>query len=183
MIKTRIEDWYDNLIYNIRHIRGNIRSFFNFLSRWISYYKVLREAHDFDYTSILVVERHQIIRVRNAIIKYQDHADWERDVYWMNIALKLLDIIEEDGCSKLIGKGFCTKLREDGLYELIDDKNSKWMLPIYVNISNYKRFIPVEKEQFEDLRIGSLIKDRLRVEKAWCLYHKLKMYKMRSWWD
>ena len=99
-IKTKIEDWYDDLVFNLRHIRGNTRAFFTGLGRWFSYFKILVNVYDFDYSSIIVVERHQITRVRDSIIKYQSHVNWERDVDHINLALKLLDIIEEDGCSE-----------------------------------------------------------------------------------
>lgn len=74
-IKTTIEDWYDDLVFDLRHIQGNIRAFFTGLGRWFSYFKVLMKVYDFDYSSILEVERHQITRVRDAIVKYQSHVD------------------------------------------------------------------------------------------------------------
>ena len=182
-LKTKLKDWYEDLTYDIRHIRGNIRYFFESLGRWFSYYKVLRRIYDFDYSSIIEVERYQITRVRNSITKYQNHVNWERDVYWMNMALKLLDIIEDEGGAELIGKGFSTEPCSNGFYRVVDDPDSKWRLPVYVNTDNSKRFTPIEKEMYEDPKIGSLMKSHLREEKAWYLYHKLRTYKMRSWWD
>lgn len=183
MKRIKIEDWYEDLIYDIRHIRGKIRYFFESLGRWFSYYKVLRKIYDFDYSSIIEVERYQIIRVRDSITKYQSYVDWERDVYWMNMALKLLDIIEDEGGVELIGKGFSTEPCENGLYRVVDNPDSRWVLSAYVNINNSKRFIPIKKEKFEDPKVGPLMKSHLREEKAWYLYHKLRIYKMRSWWD
>ncbi len=182
-IKTKIEDWYDDLVFNLRHIRGNTEAFFTGLGRWFSYFKVLMNIYDFDHSSILAVEKHQITRVRNAIAKYQNHVDWERDVKHMNLALKLLDIIEEDGCVRLIGPGFKTEPYKNGLYRVVDDPDSKWVLPVYVNTSNSQRFLSIDKSQFEDPRVGPLMRDHLRVEKAWHLYHKLRVYHLRSWWD
>lgn len=182
-LKNKLKDWCEDLSYDIRHLRGNIRSFFEFLGRWFFYYKVLRRAYDFDYSSILVVERYQLTRVRDATIKYQNHVNWERDVYWMNVALKLLDIIEDEGGVELVGKGFSTEPYGDRLYRVVDDPDSKWVLPVYVNTSNSKRFTPIEKEKFENPKIGPLMKSYLREEKAWYLYHKLRTYNMRSWWD
>lgn len=183
-IKEKIKDWHDDLKYEYRHIKGNIRSFSHFIGRWFSYCKVLREAYDFDYRSILDVERHQLIRVRNTISKYHDYEGWEHDVYWINIALKLFEIIvENDSATELIGEGFITKPYKDGLHEVVEDPNSKWVLIKYVNTSNYKRFFPqIEKEDFDKPNIGNILKDSLRREKAWYLYHKLKFNKMRHWW-
>lgn len=182
-LKTKLKDWYEDLTYNIRHIRGNIRYFFESLGRWFSYYKVLRRVYDFDYSSIIEVERYQITRVRDAITKYQSHVNWERDVYWMNMALKLLDIIEDEGGARLIGKGFSTESCGNGLYEVVADPDSKWILPVYVNTANSKRFTPIEKAKFEDPEVGPLMRSHLREEKAWYLYHKLRTHEMRSWWD
>ena len=182
-IRNKLKDWYEDLSYDIRHIRGNIRSFFKFLDRWFSYYKVLRKVYDFDYESIIEVERYQLTRVRDDIIKYQNHVNWERDVYWMNMALKLLDIIEDEGGVELVGKGFSTEPYGNGFYRVVDDPDSKWVLSVYVNTANSKRFTPINKEKYEDPKIGSLMKSYLRLEKAWYLYHKLRIYKMRSWWD
>lgn len=179
-LKTKIEDWYDNIFYNIIHIKGNIQYFFEFLGRWFSYFKILKKAYDFDYASILEVEKHQITRVRNTIAKYHNSVNWKNDVYWMNIALKLLDIIEEGGGVKLIGKDFTVKENEN---KIVIDKCSKWLMPFYVNTRNSQRFTSIEKEKFEDPECGPLMKDCLREEKAWYLYHKLRVYKMRNWWD
>lgn len=182
-LKNKLKNWCEDLSYDIRHLRGNIRSFFEFLGRWLSYYKVLRRAYDFDFSSILVVEKHQLTRVRNSIIKYHSSINWKNDVHWINIALKLLDIIEEGGGAELIGKGLIFEPYRDSLYRVVDDPDSKWILPVYVNTANSKRFTPIEKEKFEDPKTGPLMKEHLREEKAWYLYHKLRIYKMRSWWD
>ena len=184
-IKTKIEDWYDDLVFNLRHIRGNTRAFFTGLGRWFSYFKILVNVYDFDYSSIIVVERRQITRVRDAIIKYQSHVNWERDVDHINLALKLLDIIEEDGCSERVGKPITFEpIEGTNLSRMVEDPNEYWKLPVYVNTRNSKRYWPsLDPKKFEDPRSGNLWKDHLRVEKAWQLYHKLKMYHMREWWD
>lgn len=94
---------------------NNLRRFGENISRWFSYFPVLCKVYDFDYSSILSVERHQIKRVRDSISHYRNHLNWEQDVASMNPALKLLDIIEENGEAKMIGnepfetdeQGFC----------------------------------------------------------------------------
>lgn len=182
-MKEKIKEQWDNLCYNARHLRGNILYFFEGLGRWFSYFNVLRKSYDFDYSSIINVEEKQITRVRNSILKYQHHVNYERDVYWMNMALKLLAIIQEDGCSILKGPGFVTKPFKDGLSELVPDPESKWIMPIYVNTRNAKRFMTIEMEEYEDPRIGPLMKDHLRIEKAWTLYYRLRSQYTRQWWD
>lgn len=182
-MKNKLKDWCEDLFYDIRHIRENIRYFFESLGRWFSYYKVLRRIYDFDYFSIIEVERYQITKVRDSITKCQNHVNWKEDVYWMNMALKLLDIIEDEGGAKLIGNGFSIEPCENGLYRVVDNPDSKWVLSAYVNTNNSERFTPIEKEKFEDPKVGPFMKSHLREEKAWYLYHKLRTYKMRSWWD
>lgn len=173
---TKVENWYDNLIFKLRNLRGDVISFFNGIRRWFSYYKVISRIYDFDYSSILEVERKQIIRVRDSIYKYRNHMYWERDVERMNLALKLLDIIREDGCAELIGDPFGNVRADRG--------NSKWVLNIYVNTRNARRFVPKwDLDMIDDSGIGPIIKDSLRVEKAWQLYHKLRVYYLRTWWD
>lgn len=62
--------------------------------------------------------------------------------------------------------------------------NRRWVLSRYVNIRNATRFNPkLDMSYFNNSKDEDLIKDSLRVEKAWNLYHKLRQYKMRSWWD
>lgn len=182
-IKEKTRDWYDDLIYHIRHIRGNIRAFFTGLRRWFSYYKVAMSIYDFDYSSILEVERHQIKRVRDAITKYQSHVNWERDVQHMDLALKLLSIaMEEDSIAEQVsGHHWTEGPDERGLYEWKSD--AKYEATKYVNIRNAHRFSKMPKEYFTDSDIRGLNLDHLRVEKAWYLYHKLRTYCLRQWWD
>lgn len=178
-IKAKLEDWYDDLKWYTRHYRGNIRCYINGLKRWFSYYKVLMSVYDFDYSSIIEVERKQITRVRDSVTKYHSHVNWERDVDRMNLALKLLDIIREDGRVEFIGNNF--KVREDGL--LLIDPESRWVLDVYVNTRNASRFFKNWMPDFDDPITGPLWKDHLRVEKAWNLYYKLRTQYTRHWWD
>ena len=52
-----------------KNIYHSVINFFDILKRWFSYYKILRKVYDFDYSSILMVEKYQIKRVRDSIIK------------------------------------------------------------------------------------------------------------------
>ena len=67
--------------------------------------------------------------------EYHNHLYAERDIERLNLALNLLDIIEEDGCCERVGKPFNyvkSKNKED-LYELEDDPESYYTIPVYVN--------------------------------------------------
>lgn len=125
----------------------------DFLFSWFSYFNVCRKCYDFDYSSIYLVEQHQIKRVRNSINKYRNHVNWKRDVAHMDLAIKLLDVM---------------------LYEYPEVK--------YVNIQNATRFIPnfnklLNSSYFE------LSKQDLYVEKATSLYYKVRKQYTTSWWD
>ncbi len=139
------------------------------------------ESLDFDYSSILSVERHQIKRVRDSINHYRNHVNWEQDVASMDLALRLLDIIEENGEAELLcDEPF--KFKDNGYLALNPD--AKWKMERYVNTKNASRFNPKwTSAHFDDPDTGALMKDLLRVEKAWHLYHKVRQYKFRTWWD
>ena len=76
------------------------------------------------------------------------------------ICLKLLDII--DGTDS----AFCPN-------------QSEGFVNIYINVRNWKRFLAGGGIDFDK----PILKDSLREEKAWRLYNKIKLYKMRGWWD
>ena len=97
----------------IHSFKRNIIRNIEFLKRWFSYYSVLKNCYDFDYSSILIIEQHQLKRVKDSIIKYKSHENWKRDVTHLTWAIDLLDII-------------------------IDEMPNDF----YVNIRNAKRFHP-----------------------------------------
>jgi hypothetical protein len=180
ILKEKLTDFLGDIRWYLRHFRVTTRSFFEGLGRWFSYYKVLRTAYDFDYSSILDVEKYQITRIRNHIDKHGNHVSYKEDVAKMDLALRLLDIIERDGDCQLIGKGFT--INEEGF--LINDPNSKWVCTVYVNTKNAKRFLDVvSMRQLDNPRTAGLMQSSLYVEKAWTLYHRVKARYMRNWWD
>ncbi len=178
-----MKDKITRLYYRIKDLR--VRRFWENIGRWFSYFNVSRRIYDFDYSSILAVERHQISRVRDSIAHFHNHLNAERDIERLNLALRLLDIIEEDGCSKYVGKDleFVKSKDDDDLYEIVDDPDSYYTIPVYVNYKNSLRFCKMDISEYTDPKSGALWQSHLRVEKAWHLYHKLRLYFMRTWWD
>jgi hypothetical protein len=180
MIKEKIED----LCNDLHHIKYQICNYIRGLRRWFSYYKVLTSIYDFDYDSILAVERVQLTRVRNNLVRFHHHVDWQDDVKHIDLALRILDIIEEDGCVERIGEPFSFIPFEMGRYQMESDPNEYWHIPVYVNTRNSKRFWKdFNPEHYDNPKSGDLWRDHLRVEKAWHLYHKIRTMYMRSWWD
>ena len=159
----------------------NIRKFFEDVIRWFSYWKPIRRMHDFDYSSILIAQRHQIQRVRNSIAHFQNHVNWKNDVASMNLALRLLDIIEENGAAKTLPEGEEHLVFTDNSIDF--NPNTYWKLDIYVNTRNAQRFNKIESSLYSNSQSGDLYKDNLRITKAWHIYHKLLEHKMTTWWD
>lgn len=178
-----MKDKIIKLYYRARDLR--VRRFWENIGRWLSYYKVSRSIYDFDYSSILAVERHQIKRVRDSIVHYHNHLNADRDIERLNLALSLLDIIEEDGCCERIGKplNFVECKDKEDLYELEDDPNSYYVVSVCVNHRNALRYSKRNLASYADPKTGAMWQSHLRVEKAWHIYHRLRLYFMRSWWD
>lgn len=110
--------------------------------------------HDWDYTSILQVERIQMLRVaRSLSVGPYKHTSWERDVYWIKLAVKILDMFLND-----------TWWTTDG-----------GVIP-YVNTKNSYRFLKYEPATGEDKKF------LLYEEKLWHLYGKIRLTYMRGWW-
>lgn len=181
-MKNKLKDYYYKFYYIITNI--SIKRFWKNLNRWFSYYPICRKIYDFDYSSILAIERHQIKRVKNSIAKAKIYEGYERDVQIIDLLLRILNIIEEDGCSKRIGKPIEFKPCNDNetLYELVSDPNEYWTIPVYINTKNAKRFNKINIEKYNDPKCGNLWKDHLRLQKAWHLYHIIKEYNLRKWW-
>lgn len=175
--KKRINDLY----FTITHL--SIKTFWINIRRWFSYYKVIRKTYDFDYSSLLEIEHHQLIKLRDCISKYQNHVNAWRDIRNMNWAIACLEIVLEDGCSYSNGEeGFFTKEADKkGYYELVPNPAYRWIMPIYVNTKNYNRFWKGYGEAPRTL--SALSEDCLRIEKAWHLYNKIRKEHLREWWD
>lgn len=180
MILNKIQDWYDITYYTITHL--SVKTFWINIRRWFAYYPVVRKTYDFDYSSLLEIEHHQLIKLRDCISKYQHHVSADIDIRNMNWAIACLDIVLEDGCAYPNGEEgfFIKKLNEKGFNELVPNPKHKWIMPIYVNTRNAKRFWKGYKE---DSQIKDLLKDYLRIEKAWYLYNKIRQEQLREWWD
>lgn len=153
----RLKEWYkEDIKWYYKHYKGKIQKFFDSLERWFSYLKVcFTSCYDFDFSSILLVEQHQIKRVRDSIQKYHNHINADRDVERMNTALKLLDIVLNQP------------------YPLQDT---------YVNIHNAKRFGWNREELLIGDNARVFLPD-LRETKAWHIYNEFRKNWLLTWWD
>lgn len=176
----KLKDKYIKLYYKFTHL--SIKTFWINIRRWLDYYNIIRKTYDFDYSSLLAVEYHQLTKLRDCISKYQSHVNSWRDIRNMNWAISCLKIVLENGCSYSNGEEcfFEKGPDERGLYELVPNPTHKWIMPIYVNTKNYKRFW---KHYPENSNLEELHKDYLRIEKAWYLYNKIRKEHLREWWS
>jgi hypothetical protein len=168
-----------NIYYSIYRKVRDRKNLFNGIKRWFSYFKTLLGIYDFDWSSILFVERKQISRVRDRLMIYHLHEGYEFDVARMNLAIKLITIILEENpnCKIIAGNSYTD---EKGFYK----PNYTWGIDKYVNTRNVNRFLsPHHASKVDDPKIGAIIKDDLYVEKAWHLYYKLREMYTRRWWD
>ena len=75
---------------------------------------------------------------------------------------------------------------EDSSYDVkYNQKNFDVIITKYVNIKNIKRFDESNylSNAYKTNAIRYLIKDDLRIKKAWNLYCKIREYNMRDWWN
>lgn len=144
-----------------RSLRNNFYRAIDRLSIWLSYWKTSKKMYDFDYSSILEAEHHQLKRVIKSIDHYRSHVNVERDLFWMRICDYLLDVI-------------------------LNDVHTKWdgteiVLIPYVNMKNYKRYFPnISDDMVKQLKY---FPDDVYKEKAWRLYHRIREKHMQEWWD
>ena len=179
----KTEDILFEIKWNYKRFKDNIQKYIEGIKRWFAYFKPCMSIYDFDWSSIIEIERVQLTRVRNAICKYHSHMYWERDVERINLALKLLSIaMQEDTITEIMSGNCWTEgPDEHGFYEWIS--NTKYKINKYVNIRNAHRFSKMSIEHYTDSDIKELNLEYLRVEKAWYLYHKLRKYYLRTFWD
>lgn len=126
-----------------------------------------------DACFLLEIEKRKLTEIRNYIAKHKRHVDWELDVRDMNICLKLLDIILEKDQYYTSWLNNC--------YGVTPHKQLPF--PVYVNMRNYKRFIPtIDVDKYNESLLSHL-HSNIRKEKAMYLYNKIRAYKMLGWWD
>ena len=88
-----------------------------------------------------------------------------------NLKIELIDIIN--------GK--------DSSYDMkYNQKNFDVIITKYVNIKNIKRFDEsnyLSNDYKANVDLRYLVKDDLRIKKAWNLYCKIREYNMMDWWN
>lgn len=121
--------------------------------------KAIGEPWDWEY--MLDLEKAKLETMLKYFKKSQIVEDWKIIVRDIKLAIKLIDLIKDEGMSNTEWVG----------HELVDNN--------VVNRRNAKRFLN-ESIMNSDYPFRN---SYLKTEKVWNLYHKLRLYRMRSWWD
>lgn len=117
-----------------------------------------------DYGFVLALEKACFGNMIPYFGKHGHLVNSDMTVRDLKLAVRLIDIITGD----------------DSAYEA-DFSNAKTCLSKltkHVNARNRKRFVPYWPE-----KVSPAVLDGLRQQKAFHLYHKLRYYRMRKWWD
>lgn len=140
----------------------NIKNFFRNLC---NYRKILWNDKQFDFGYLLELEKLKL-QLMIKEFKTHPHTDHTSNIRWMQICIKLIDIIQED----------------DSALEYSDVPNTeKFKLVKYINIRNASRF------RFDEAAFESkgqiFVKECLRQRKALYLYSTIRYNYIFEWWD
>lgn len=165
-----------------------------------AYKHLLERDYDWDFSFLLFLERKKMKRMAAYFSKAKITVDDPLTARDLNICLRLLDITldEEkatiawnDAVFDVMKMRFFKSPGED-LYTLKHEyKGQIPDFPKYVNLRNWKRFLPDcadfrnndEENPIEKKWREEDFKERVRKAKAWHLYNLIREYKMFSWWD
>ena len=135
-------------------------------------------GHPWDYGYLLEIEQRKLKEMAAYFKKSQLTVGWKFQVRDCELCVKLLDIImEKDPYYK-------SWLRQAYGGPAFEDTDVKF--PVYVNTRNSDRFwkgFNSKLETYSKKKILETMKSHLRSEKAFQLYHKIRMYRMHNWWD
>lgn len=132
-----------------------------------------------DYSYLLAIEQRKLREMANYFKKSQLTVGWERQVRECELCVKLLDIIMERDSD------YKAWLNVNYRYKTIFDLRMSKQTPFhkYVNIRNASRFMTHFHETQSNPYISESLKIELRRKKAFYLYHKIRLYRMHTWWD
>lgn len=165
-----------------------------------AYKHLLENDKDWDFYFLLVLERKKMKRMAAYFSKSEITCDGSLIARDLNICLRLLEITldEEratiawnDAVFDVIKMRF-VKIPGEDFYTMKHEYNGMVpSFPKYVNIRNWKRFLPncavlsnnKEDNPMEKKWRNENFKEQLRKTKAWHLYNLIREYRLFSWWD
>lgn len=130
----------------------------------------------FDYGYLYNLELAKLVEMKDYFEKYGISADNDKYIRQINLAIKLLKIVIDDG-------GFHYEWLTDGKGNVVDGNFSDthvYVCDVKVNTKNADRFI-------SDKKVRDFYAERypheLYLLKARYLYHKLRYDFEQAWWD
>lgn len=123
------------------------------------WFRIITKIYYWDSGYLLDIEKHYLKQMLKYFIKSDLTVNNEYVVRDIKICLSLIDIIKNEA----------------------EDMS-------YVNIKNYKRFIPsLNNEMLDplirDVDTVKMVSRWIAQEKAFHLYNKIRAYRMQIWWD
>lgn len=148
-----------NMFNNKRYFYLKYRTIKQIIFNLYYWFKPISKTYYWDYDYLIDIEKHQLKQMLKYFIKSDLVENNDIIVRDIKICLSLIDIIKNEA----------------------EDIS-------YVNIKNYKRFIPSLNNDMLDplIRDVDTVKMASRwiaQEKAFHLYNKIRTYRMQTWWD
>lgn len=145
------------------------------------WHKVLKNDVDYDYGSLLAMERFKLSRMAKWFKdnNYGNTESGPRTYRELCLAVKLIDAATEDDDFIQYSDIPIKPMEISKSGELISINASRFKLTRYVNLRNWSRYFNAEIDKLPRDAAQML----LRQEKAWKLYCKLREYRMQHWWD
>lgn len=128
-----------------------------------------------DWEYLLQIEKRKLKEMAEYFKRYQLTVGWEFQVRDCELCVKLIDIICE--------KDPYYRMWIENCYGETAFKNGTFRnFPVtkHINLNNIQRFLPhriIRPEMLDDIKL------ELRQRKALYLYHKIRTYRMFTWWD
>lgn len=154
-----------------------IKNFFLNIRDTFYWLPLVWNDRDWDYCFMLEMERKKLKKV----LRWYEDNEFGMSAYgWhdyrtMRWALSCLDIILDNDWWRI-------NFPEGSNWLKIRDHEKYYEVDPYVNLRNWKRFLPYFNEENLN-KTPKLWSVELREEKAWHLYHRLREQYMRNWWD
>ena len=169
-IEYYVKLWKSEFKMFFKRFKNRIKRIPYRIKKIFKYIKLAYNDWDWDYYYMLILEKAKLEDMARYYATCNiAETDWTvaRDA---KICIKLIDIISG----------------EDSSYNVkYNQKNFDVIITKYVNIKNIKRFDESNylSNAYKTNAIRYLIKDDLRIKKAWNLYCKIREYNMRDWWN
>jgi len=153
---NKVKSFIDDIYYFLLHktFFWRIRYFFNSIKNIIRWIPVLYKDRDFDDSYILYILEFKLKNIRDRYIKRKYFVGQDKEIYWLNICLYLLDYIHK-------GKAWD------------DEEENKYL--------NYKNIDYIVK--YPEIKDIKHWKCDAKEEKILSLFWKIISWRITYWWD